>query len=159
MNQIHRILRVLPLLVAAAGLLVGCEEEDNPATPAPPFLFSNIALSKESMPRPGTPLSVGQNVLLRYKVSHTLNNGDNAQQSDMAVFVNIFGRDPAGNVVSIGGAPDRTISPLAVSNVLQDSIPFIVPAGLAGVFVEAFLDTLPFANPVVALDSQSWPVR
>jgi hypothetical protein len=159
MRQFHRILCALPVLFAAAGLLVGCEEEDNPATPAPPFLFSNLTLSKETLPRPGTFLSVGQNVLLRYKVSHTLNSGDNAQQSNMAVFVNIFGRDAVGNVISIGGAPDRTVTPLEVSNVVQDSIPFVVPAGVAGVFVEAFLDTLPFANPVVALDSQSWPVR
>ncbi len=159
MRQLHRTLRTLLLLLAAAGLLVGCEEEDNPATPPPPFLFSNITLSKETIPRPTTFLSAGQNALLRYKVSYTLNDGDNAQQSNMAVFVNLFGRDAAGNIVSIGGAPDRTITPLNVSDVLRDSIAFFVPQGVTGVFVEAFLDTLPFANPVVALDSQNWPVR
>jgi len=159
MKQLHRILRALPFLFVAAGLFVGCEEEDNPATPPPPYLFSNIALSKYTTPRPFTFLSTGQNVLLRYGVSHTLNDGDNAQQSNMAVFVNIFGRDAAGNVVSIGAAPDRMITPLEVSSVAQDSIPFVVPQGVVGVYVEAFLDTLPFANPVVALDSQIWPVR
>ncbi|MCK5571288.1 MAG: hypothetical protein KAJ12_00945 [Bacteroidetes bacterium] len=149
----------LALLVGALTLLVSCEDESVPTSPPPPFLFTDLLLSKETSPTPSTPLSEGQDVLLLYKASYTLNPGDNAQQANLALFVNVFGQAPDGSIVGIGQFPNHMFSPLVVSDIVRDSIPFVVPQGVSTVFVQAFLDTLPFANPVIALDNQSWPVR
>jgi hypothetical protein len=147
------------LLVGALALLVSCEDESVPTSPPPPFLFSDVLLSKETSPTPSTPLSEGQNVLLLYKTSYTLNPGDSEQQTDLALFVNVFGQASDGSIVGIGLFPNREVSPLELSDIVRDSIQFVVPQGVSTVFMQAFLDTLPFANPVIALDQQSWPVR
>ena len=60
---------------------------------------------------------------------------------------------------SIGGFPDKILQLSEQGGVLRDSLQFTLPPGIARLTMEAFLDSLPFANPVISIDSQIWPVQ
>jgi len=140
-------------------LVGGCTEEDLPTTPPPPFLFTALTLSSDTQPRPGTVLTQGQAVQLRYGVSYTLDTVMFRQHDQLAIFVNVFGLAPDSSTVNIGAFPDRQFTADLQGEFRGDSLSFTVPSGITQVWVEAFLDTIPFSNPVVALDRLIWPVR
>ena len=137
----------------------GCSQEDLPSSPPPPFLFTSLSLSSDTQPRPGTPLAAGQSVRLRYGVSYTLDPATFEQRTQLGIYVNVFGVDAQNNSVNIGAFPDREFTPDLQGATRPDTISFAVPVGITQVWVEAFLDTMPFSNPVVALDRLIWPVQ
>ena len=145
---------MIALLLAA-----GCTEEDLPTSQTPPFLFTALTLSSDTQPRPGTALTQGQAVQLRYGVSYTLDATMYRQHDQLAIFVNVFGVAADSSTVNIGAFPDRQFSLDLQGEFRGDSLSFTVPSGITQVWVEAFLDTIPFSNPVVALDRLIWPVR
>lgn len=149
----------IAVIVAALVVASGCSDEELPSSPPPPFLFTSLALSSDALPRPGTPLQVGQEVRLQYGVAFTLDPAMFEQRTQLAVFVNVFGVDANDNSVNIGDFPDRQFTPELQGANQLDTIAFTVPAGITQVWVEAFLDTIPFSNPVVALDRLIWPVQ
>ena len=145
--------------MATLAAASGCSDEELPSSPPPPFLFTSLALSSDAQPRPGTPLRAGQEVRLQYGVAFTLDPATFEQRAQLAVFVNVFGVDADDNSVNIGDFPDRQFTPELQGANQLDTIAFTVPTGITQVWVEAFLDTIPFSNPVVALDRLIWPVQ
>jgi len=150
---------VTAVLLATLLGAPGCSEEDLPASPPPPFLFTSLSLSSDTQPRPGTPLAQGEAVRLRYAVSYTLDAPTHEQRAQLAIFVNVFGLTAQNSSVNIGAFPDREYRPELQGENRADTLSFTVPTGITQVWVEAFLDTIPFSNPVVALDRLIWPVR
>jgi hypothetical protein len=156
----HRqLLRRTAILLATLLLAGGCSEEDLPSSPPPPFLFTSLSLSSDTQPRPGTFLAQGEAVRLRYGVSYTLDPSMDQQRNQLALYVNVFGVAADSSTVNIGAFPDREYRPDVPGEFRSDTLDFTVPNGVTQVWVEAFLDTLPFSNPVLALDRLIWPVR
>ena len=146
-------------LLVGMLLLAGCEDDAIPTFAPPPYLFSNISITKECNPVPGSALRPGSTVNLRFSVAYTLDPNDFQNRAGLGMFINLFGRTPTDSLVSIGGFPDKILQLSEQGGVLRDSLQFTLPPGIARLTMEAFLDSLPFANPVISIDSQIWPVQ
>jgi hypothetical protein len=146
-------------LLAAVLFTTGCEDEDIPTFAPGPYLFSNLSVTKATLPPIGSRLVAGSVVNLRFSVAYTLDQSGYQNRANLGMFVNVFGRTATDSVVNIGGFPDKLLSLTNASGTLRDSVSFTLPAGVRTLTMETFLDTLPFANPVMALDSQNWPVQ
>ena len=158
MGTLSRFLTILAI-AAVAAIGAGCSKDDLPATPPPPFLFSDVRLQKDIVPLPGTFLQHGKNTTVRFNVAYTLAPEIAKNRSNLRLFLNLYGEDSVGTILAIGAFPDRVYTLDQDGSNVSDSINFTVPANAAFVDVEAFLDTLPFANPIITIDSKYWPVR
>lgn len=146
-------------LLAGALMLAGCEDDAIPTFAPPPYLFSNISITKACDPAPGSAVRPGSTVNLRFSVAYTLDPDDLQNRANLGMYINLFARTATDSIVSIGGFPDKILPLSEQGGVLRDSLQFTLPPGIARLTMEAFLDSLPFANPVISLDSQNWPVR
>ena len=158
MRTLSRFLTILAI-AAVAAIGAGCSKDDLPGTPPPPFLFSSVRLQRDIVPLPGTYLQRGKNTTVRFNVAYTLAPQIATTRSNIRLFLNFYGEDSVGTILGIGAFPDRVYTLDQDGSNVADSMNFTVPANAAFVDVEAFLDTLPFANPIITIDSQYWPVR
>jgi hypothetical protein len=148
-------------IAAATAAAIGwgsCSNDSLPTSPSGPFLFSSIEFGKGMSPTPQTPLAHAQKVNLHYTIAYTLDPGNAKIRDSLRLFVNVYADLNDTTIVGIGAFPDRSLTLPANSGILTDSIPFIVPANVTYVDVEAFMDTLPLNNDIINYTSHYWPV-
>jgi len=147
------------LLMFAALLLAECSSDSIPSSPSGPFLFTQLKIGKDAVPAPGTFLTRGQNVVLHLNVSYTLTPEETAFRDSLALYIQAFGRDSTHALISVGSPRDSILLGSATKNILPDSLSISVPQNVVLVTVEAFIDSIPFTNPVAAIDTLAWPVH
>lgn len=152
-------LRLWFSLACAAFVLGGCSKDDIPSTPSPPFLFTSMIIGKTTSPTPGTTLQVGQTVTARFEVDYTLAPADDAGRAKLAILSGVVSRNAAGVETVVVGAPAAPPVLTASAGAVPQTLTFTVPTGSKRIFIVAFIDTLPSANAVLRLASQSWPVQ
>jgi hypothetical protein len=151
----------LVLCLAAAGLLGSCTDDSIPSSPSPPYLFSDLRISKNISPVPGTTMSRGSNVTLRFEVAYTLGPGHDAMFNKLAIFADAYSSDSTGAFLavlkSLGATPPALNS---VSTVAAESLNFTVPQNARFITLETYIDSLPpLTNFVVSIDTKVWPVQ
>jgi hypothetical protein len=147
------------LVVGIALILGGCKEDDIPATPDPPFLFTEMILSNGVTPDPSKTLAVGQNVTTSFQINYTLSPQDDQGRSKLALFADVYSENATGIITSLTPFPGTPVALTSSGGVVSKTLTFTVPTGARFVTVEAFLDTVPFSNPVLKLDSRTWTVQ
>ncbi|HTY57534.1 MAG TPA: hypothetical protein VMF59_01900 [Bacteroidota bacterium] len=128
------------VVVACAALAaLSCSKDDIPTTPPPPFLFTNVEVSKFVTPPVTRVLSRGASYVAKFDVSYTLSAADDAQRNNLEVLAVVNSHDVNGNFVAVIGSLAYT-PPLFTSagGVVTDSIGFTVPgSGVSYVSVGA----------------------
>lgn len=154
----HRFLSFFGFL-GIVVMFTSCKNDDIPTTPAGPFLLTRMRISKDTTPTPGTTLNAGQTVGVHFTVDYTLSPEDDRNKTNLALFINAFSRDQNNNYMEIGIFPDKQFTLTAASGMVTDTLSVAIPATATSVTVEAFIDTLPFSNPVLTIDDKSWPAK
>lgn len=145
------------LLIGILLITASCSKDTIPTTPSPPFLFSDLRLLKTTTPAPGTTLSKGQNVTVYLHSAYTLEPGNDVQRANLAVIADAFYLDATDTLRFLTLTQGPPLG--ATSGVVAETLKFTVPQAALSVTVFAFVDTIPYANPVISYDSQEWPVQ
>jgi hypothetical protein len=123
-------LRATRLVAGALAALaaLSCSKDDIPTTPPPPFLFTNVQVSKSVSPPVTQVLTQGTSYVARFDVAYTLSAADDAQRSTWEVLAVVNSHDANGNFLAVIGSLAYT-PPLLTSagGVVTDSIGFAVP--------------------------------
>jgi hypothetical protein len=156
-SPIRRILLVLG--VAAMMWNLSCTSDDIPVTPGGPFLFTEMMLTSGTTPTPRTSMTIGHQYTARFSVAYTLDPAMVAlmQKGSLAVYADIYTDNTDSSFTVLASTTERKLT--ASSGVISDSLKFTVPTKAVYVNVEAYIDTVPFTNPVLKIDSQYWNVK
>jgi hypothetical protein len=154
---IRRILLVLG--VAALLWNLSCKSDDIPVTPGGPFLYTEMMLTSTTTPTPRTSMTKGQQYTARFSVAYALDPAMVAlmQKGSLALYADIYTDNTNGSFTVLATTAERKLT--ATDGVISDSMKFTVPNTALYVNVEAYLDTIPYTNPVYKLDSQYWNVK
>ena len=150
-------LLVAALLTGCLIVLGSCTKNDIPSTPSSPFLFTSLKIAKTLTPVPRTAMAANQSYVVRFLVDYTLAPEDERQKSARGIFADVYSKNAAGAVTVLVSLPSTGLT--ASSGVVAESLNFTVPAGAVTVTLEAYIDTIPAASFVLALDDKSWPVQ
>lgn len=131
----------LALVLGAALAALSCSKDDIPTTPPPPYLFSDIAISKFVSPPLTDTLHPGTQHVARFNVDYTLDDTTYGKRNLYGVFAQVNSHSANGAFLAVlatlAYAP-QTLTGAAGS--VADSITFTVPAtGASFVSVEAGL--------------------
>ncbi len=148
-------------LILSALLFSECKSDSIPSTLSEPYLFDAILFGNGTLPPPGATLLHGPNAVLHLNVAYTLSPGLSANRNNLALYLQAFGRDSANTAwqVRSGVQRDSFFLAQASAGVIRDSLTISIPSYIRSVKVQAFIDSIPFRNPVVLIDSASWPVQ
>ena len=121
----------LPLLFAIGAALaaLSCSKDDIPTTPPPPYLFTDVAVSKFLTPSPVSPLHPGQAYVARFVVDYTLDPTVDAAKSQYALYADVATFDANDSLLHVVGfGPNPPPGLTASSGAVSDSIAFTVAA-------------------------------
>jgi len=147
----------LLLCLGTAGLVGSCTDDSIPTSPSPPFLFSQLEISKDTSPIPGTTMSQGLHTV-RFSVAYTLAPQDDKGRATLGLFAFAVSTDAKDSVSVLQTLPS-TRSLTSSGGTIADTLRFTVPPGALSVTVGALIDTLPFNTSPLLFDSQSWRVQ
>lgn len=145
-------------LIVVPALIMSCTDDDIATTPSPPFLFTDMIISKNITPRPGTTLKVGDSVTVRFQVDYTLATSDDNTKSTLGIFGDIYSEDVNSAITLLDTLSSRPPGLTSAGGVVARTMRFKVPADARTVTLEAYIDTIPAAGFTLRLDSQSWNV-
>ena len=129
----------LVFLLGASLAAGSCSQDDIPVTPPPPFLFTDVAISKFVTPAPTTFLHPGVSYTTHFSVNYTLSPDIDAQRNLYGVFAEVDSYDSKGAFLAVLGT-SRNPPPLlgAAGGTVSDSIKFTVPAtGVSFIYILA----------------------
>jgi hypothetical protein len=158
MAQFRRLLSISSVFLFAL-LFSECSSDSIPSTPPEPYLFDTILFGNGITPAPGTALSRGQNITLHLNIAYTLAPQLSSIRNRLAMYVQAFGRDSTNAAFGIGARRDSFLLASSSGSVVADSLSINIPQSIVSVKVQAFIDSIPFRNPVLLIDSTSWTVQ
>ena len=124
-SRAFRLVAILGASLAAGS----CSKDDIPTTPPPPFLFTNVQVSKNVSPPPTKILVHGVSYVAKFDVAYTLDPADDARRATLQVSAVVNSHDANGDLLAIiGRLPFIPPTLSAPSGVFSDSIAFTVPA-------------------------------
>jgi hypothetical protein len=143
-SRAFRLAAILTATLAAGS----CSKDDIPTTPPPPFLFSNVQVSKNVAP-PATKLLVhGTPYVAKFDVAYTLDPSDDARRTTLQVSAVVNSHDANGIFLAVIGRlafiPPTLSAP---SGVFSDSIAFTVPASGAS-FISVGAEIVNQGSPI-----------
>jgi hypothetical protein len=151
---------ILPALgIAALMGNLSCKSDDIPVTPGAPFLYTEMMLTSATTPVPQSTMTRGQLYRARFSVAYALDPALDAlmQKGKLGLYADIYTDNTDSTFTVLATTPELKLT--STSGVVTDSLSFTVPAKALYVNVEAYLDTIPYTNPVIKLDSQYWNVK
>ncbi|HUI09512.1 MAG TPA: hypothetical protein VL221_04240 [Bacteroidota bacterium] len=131
----------LVVVLAVALTAVRCSKDDIPTTPAPPFIITEVAISKFVNPPATTALKAGTIQKIRFDVNYTLASEDDARRANLSVIVAAFRTDVDTIVGSVSFVPTGS------GGTVPDSLIANIPSGvtelqLDGAVIYSPLDTV-----------------
>lgn len=149
------------VLILGASLAAGsCTKDDIPTTPPPPFLFTDLAVSKFVSPAATVALKANTVQKVRFDINYTLSASDDSRRSTLGLFAIVMSTDANfGNANTVGSVASVSPPLKAPSGVLSDSITFNVPAGVAYIQIEAAVIYTPLDTIVAVRDGPYWSVK
>jgi len=150
-------LLMLPMLAGAVVLHTSCTKDDIPSTPSPPFAFTDMVIGKTTTPTPGTAMTKTQNYTVRFQVAYTLNAASERFRNSLNLFADAYTYNTDSTFTSIGNLQQSALP--AAGGAIAESLSFTVPTNAEFVYIEAYIDTIPFSNPVLLIDTQFWTVQ
>jgi hypothetical protein len=151
---------ILPALgIAALMGNLSCKSDDIPVTPAGPFLYTEMMITSTTTPIPQSTMTRGQTYHTRFSVAYALDPALEAlmQKGKLALYADVYTDNTDNSFTVLATTSEYKLT--ATNTIINDSLSFTVPANAVYVNVEAYLDTIPYTNPVIKLDSQYWNVK
>jgi len=145
------ILRLAILLAALAA--VRCSKDDIPTTPNPPFIITDVAISKFVDPPATGGLTHSQTIKLRFDINYTLSAADDARRANLSVAAAAF-RTDLDSVIAI-----TSFVPAASGGTVHDSLTLTVPAALTEVQLDGAVLYTPLDTVVSFSYGPYWSVK
>jgi len=143
----------LVVVLAAALAAVRCSKDDIPTTPNPPFIITDVAISKFLDPPASGGLTHSQTLKVRFDVSYTLSAADDARRANLSVAAAAF-RTDLDSVIAI-----TSFVPAAPGGTVHDSLIITVPAALTDVELDGAVLYTPLDTVVSFSYGPSWTVK
>lgn len=150
-------LLLLFMLAGAAVLNTRCTKDDIPSTPSPPFVATDLLIGKTTSPTPRTALNKNQNYAVRFQVAYTLDAASDRFRNSLNLFADAYTYNTDSTFTTIGNLQQSALP--AAGGAVAESLSFTVPSNAEFVYIEAYIDTIPFSNPVLLIDTQFWTVQ
>ena len=136
----------LVIVLAAAVAALRCSKDDIPTTPKPPFIITDVAISKFVDPPATTGLTRNQIQKLRFDINFTLSASDDARRANLSVAAAAF-RTDLDSVIAF-----TSFVPAASGGTVHDSLIINVP----GTATEVQLDGAVLYTPLDTVVSFSY---
>ncbi|MFQ5750546.1 MAG: hypothetical protein ACE5HI_00995 [bacterium] len=81
------------VFVGAFAFIFACSDDHIPNSPNEPFLFTDIEISNDVIPIPGTIFTAGQLVSFDFKVAYTLAPEEVKKRDDIVLFIDFLAFD------------------------------------------------------------------
>ena len=143
----------LVMVLAATLVAVRCSKDDIPTTPNPPFIITDVAISKFVDPPPAGGLAHSQTIKLRFDVNYTLSATDDARRANLSVAVAAFRTD----VDSVIGF--TSFVPATSGGTVHDSLIITVPTTLTQVQLDGAVLYTPLDTVVSFSYGPYWSVK
>jgi len=142
----------LVIVIAAALAAVRCSKDDIPTTPAPPFIITDVAISKFVDPAVTTVVPVGIRKF-RFDVSYTLSSADDSRRANLSVVVAAFRTDTDSLLTTASFSPGNS------GSTVHDSIIVTIPTGTTGLELDGGVLYVPLDTIVAFSYGPSWTVK
>jgi len=143
--------RLVILLAALAA--VRCSKDDIPTTPNPPFIITDVAISKFVTPATTGTLTQKQIIKIRFDVNYTLSAADDARRANLSVAAAAF-RTDLDSVIAF-----TSFVPAASGGTVHDSLTLTVPAALTEVQLDGAVLYTPLDTVVSFSYGPYWSVK